>query len=131
MIFDKLRKLKPEIKNVNEVGGRLDPRFRGITTQVPAKEVANTRNNMDLLRMYTHGILKFEDIGPVCGNCMNYYPDEKAPLRGRCRAKGFMQVHAETAADTRYNYTHPADGTYFQVWPACPYYLSKERLSRR
>ena len=130
-MFEKLRKIKPEIKNINEPGGRLDPRFYSVKLQVPAKEVANTRSNMDLLHLYTHE-LKWENTGNTCFNCVNYYPDPNLkPKHGRCKAKGFIQVHEDLAADDRQNYWEPDGRVFFPQWPACPLYTEKSRLSRK
>ena len=125
--------MAPEVKDVNKNPfGRRNPRFRGVTTEVPAKLVKNTKGDMDLLKLYAGGPLQWENTGKTCGNCVNYYPDPNLGSHtGRCRARGFMRVHEDTAADDRYNYVHPASGDYFQFWPACPLYLEKSRLSRR
>ena len=131
-MFDLLKKHKPLVKNINEIGGRLDPSFHFETVgQQPVKEVTNTRGNMDLLRMYSHGPLKWENTGATCENCVNFYYDRQAPLGGRCRQFNFKQVHPETPAMDTANFTHPATGETFPVWPACPEFIKKERLSRR
>lgn len=129
--------MKPLVKDVNEPGGRLDPRFKGIAVDVPTKEVVNTKHDMKVLELYLHGELKFEDIGKVCGNCVNFYPDPNlgkrpgGPVRGRCKARGFIRIHEELPADEKENWTDPDTGTWFRYWPECPLYTDKVRLSRR
>lgn len=136
-MFEKLRNLKPEIVDINNPRRSPDPRLHGVTTRVTTKNVMNTRHDMDLLELYSKGKLKYQDIGKVCGNCVNWYNDPNlgrrpgGPIRGRCKARGFMQVHEELAADQRYNYTDPDTGSYFPEWPECPLYTDKVRLSRR
>ncbi len=134
MPYENLRKLKPEVKNVDKNPfGRPNPRFRGVTTQVPAKLVQNTKGNMDLLKLYAGGPLKWEDTGKTCGNCTNWYPDPNLGSKmGRCRARGFLKVHEDTPADDRpKGWTDPASGISFSSWPGCPLWLEKSRLSRR
>ena len=148
-------KIAPRRVSIDSPGTGM-PGFERRTTEIPAKIVSNTRNSMDVLDMYLHGPLQWKNIGDVCGNCVNFAPDpslevstsqrtrldsehkeevtrtkSKIPRHhGRCKAKGFLVVHEETAADERKNYNHP-DGVNFPLWPACPYYLSASRLSKR
>jgi len=128
---EKLRKLKPIIHDINKPGGRPDPRMRVINSELPVKYVGNTRNNMELLEMYSKGILKWENTGRVCGECVNYYPDPKTRYGGRCKAYGFKEVHPETPADDRKDWTHPIEGINIKNWIGCPTFLRKERLSRK
>lgn len=129
-LLERLRK-QALIKDINEPGGRVDPRFHPSSIEIPTKQVANTRQNMDLLRLYTHGLLKYENTGRTCGNCVNFYPDSLSRLGGRCRARGFIEVHQDTPADERSDYTDPISGLWFRYWPSCPLFTLKERLSRR
>ena len=127
----KLRELKPRIVDINSPG-IANPRFKRVTTQVPAKIVSNTKHNMELLDLYSKGALKDEDFGKVCGTCINYYPDPNlGSHHGRCRAYGYKRVHEELAADDRYNYMEPDGQVYFPFWPSCPMYTPRQRLSRR
>jgi hypothetical protein len=128
-----MKKVKPEVRDIlKNPYGVPNPRFQGLTRDVPAKLIQNTKGDMDLLRLYAGGPLKWENTGKTCGNCVNYYPDPNIGSKmGRCRARGFLRVHEDTAADERHNYSHPAYGDYFSVWPACPLYTEKSRLSRR
>lgn len=133
MTWDKLRRIKPEIKRLDEPGGRLDPRFHGIKTEVPVKWVANTRDNMALQDLYTHGPLKWPDTGKTCGNCVNFYPDSHLEKRGagRCKAKGFCRVHSDWPAEDTKDWTDPVSGTWFKFWPKCPLWVGRDRLSKR
>jgi hypothetical protein len=153
-----VNKVKSKIVDINS-GPHMDPRFTRVKTQIPAKLIGNTRNDMDLLDQYLHGPLKFKDTGRVCGSCINYQPDkqlevstsEKVRLdskdrpsevvrtkkelpnkghHGRCRARGYLVVHEETSADDEQNYNHP-DGMNFPFWPGCPLYSDGSRLSKR
>jgi len=130
-LFEKLRNLKPEIKDVNQPGGSLDPSFHGTKTELPVKWIGNTRQNLDLQRLYTHGPLKYENTGRTCGNCVNFYYDPASKYGGRCRARGFMEVHEDTPADETNDFTHPVDGYWFPLWPACPLFQIKDRLSKK
>lgn len=131
-MFEKLKKHKPLIKNVNEVGGRPDTRFHPIKFDIPTKSVANTKGNMELLNMYVRGELKWEDTGRTCGNCVFFYPDKLGSrLGGRCKAYGFKEVHEDTPADDTRNWVHPATKENFPLWPGCPTFTKKDRLSRR
>ena len=133
-MFDKLRKHKPLIHTLPpEQGGRLDPYVtqRKTITQVPVKWIGNTRGNMALQRLYTHGVLKYENTGRTCGNCVHFYPDAVSKTGGRCRTKGFSQVHPDWPAEHRMGFTDPVDGYWFRDWPECPIFILKERLSRR
>ena len=74
-MFEKLRNLKPEIVDINNPRRSPDSRLHGVTTRVTTKNVMNTKHDMDLLELYSKGKLKYQDIGKVCGNCVNFYPD--------------------------------------------------------
>lgn len=132
MTYKKLRDLKPEIHRGNpEQGGSPDSRFKGVHLQVPAKLVSNTRGDMALQDLFSKGPLKFENTGRVCGECINFYKDFNIenPKRGRCRARGFLQVSEDTPADKRNDWTDPASGIWFKEFPACPLFSSRDRLS--
>ncbi len=127
----KLRDLKPKIVDVNSVG-RPDPRFKRVKFQVPAKLGANTKGSMDLQALYTHGPLKNEAFGKVCGTCVYYYPDPNLkPHHGRCRFYGYKQVAEELSANVEHNYTEPDGQFTFNEWPGCPTWTSRERMSRK
>ena len=130
-MFEKLKKHKPLIHRVGIDPLKPDPRFHAINTEVPVKIIKNTRDDMALLRLYTHGELKFENTGRVCGECVNYQIDKKHPYGGRCRAYGFKPVHESTPADDTQNWTHPIEGINIPFWPGCPTFTKKDRLSRR
>mgnify|MGYP001559826213 CR=1 FL=1 len=132
-VFERLRKHKPIIHTGNpEEGGHNDPRFHPFSTEIPAKWIPNTRNDMSLLRLYTHGALKYEETGVTCENCVNFYYDAGSRYGGRCRAYGFRDQHPDTPADDRAKgWTHPVDGFSVAPWPGCPQFTLKERLSRR
>ena len=130
-MFENLRRVKPEIHRVGQDPIPPDRRFHIVTQTLPAKEVVNTKGNMDLLNLYSKGALKWEDTGRTCGNCVNFYYDAQSRYGGRCKARGFMTTHEDTPADTTYNWTHPVEQVVFKEWPACPLFTAKERLSRR
>jgi hypothetical protein len=117
-----------------ELGGHNDPRFRGIKFDVPAKLITNTRGNMDLQDLYSRGPLKFENTGPVCQTCLNFYPDPKIEKTGmgRCKARGFLRVHQDTpATDRPKGWSDPSTGISFPFWPSCPLYSESLRMSRK
>lgn len=121
----------PLIKKISEPGGRLDPRIHSRMLELPARHIVNTRHDMALLDLYVRGILKWPDTGKTCGNCVNYYPDPHSRTGGRCRAKGFSEVHQDWPADERQGFTDPVSQAWFRYWPSCNLYISKERLSLR
>ena len=126
---EELRRLKPVIRKPL---GRPDPRMRVINTELPVKYVGNTRNNMELLEMYSKGLLKYENTGRTCENCVNFYYDPRTRYGGRCRAYGFKETHPDTPADDLpKGWTHPVEGLHMSPWPCCPSFIKKERLSRR
>jgi len=86
---------------------------------------------MALLDLYVRGILKWPDTGPTCENCVNFYPDLAALTGGRCRAKGFSQVHKDWPADGKRNFVDPVSGRAFPYYPKCNLFQSKLRFSRR
>jgi hypothetical protein len=101
---------------------------------LPAKEFHNDArgSDMELLKLYTTGILKWENTGRTCGNCTHYYPAARSKYGGRCKARGFMDVHPDTPADERpKGWTHPIEKIHLPSWPSCPYYTEKVRLSRK
>jgi hypothetical protein len=129
LTYKELREHHPLIVDVNSKG-HPDPRFRGVTTQQPVKLVTNTRSEMDVLEMYTKGELRWENTGKVCGECVNYYHDYNLKAtEGRCKARGFMKVTEDTPANERKSWTK--DGVTFKPWPSCPYFVQRDRLSRR
>jgi len=129
-VFDKLRRTNTVIHNLNpEFGGHRDPRIQPYSVDLPVKWEMNTRGDMNLLRRYTHGDLKYENTGKTCENCVNFYPTAGSRTGGRCRAKGFSEVGCDWPADTRFNVM--VGGYYFQEWPECPLFTLKERLSRK
>lgn len=131
-LFDRLRNTKPIIHMTNpELGGRLNPRFRGVEQVLPMKIVMNTRHDPELLSLYAKGALRYENTGRTCENCVNFYYDRMSPLGGRCKARGFMQTHPDTPADTTRYWVHPTTGQCFDEWPECPLFVLKERLSRK
>lgn len=133
MTYKKLKDLQPAVVDINSMG-RPDPRFKRVTTQIPAKLVANTRGSMDLQELYTKGPLRFEDTGKVCGECVYWYPDPNLDTdmrHGRCRFYGYKKVHAELSAEVKHNYTDPDGQVTFPEWPGCPTWTEKSRLSRR
>ena len=135
MSYSDLRKLKPEIKKVDMSAsgfrGSMDPRFHGVQFRVPAKEVRNSRSDMQLQDLYSKGPMKWENTGRTCSECLHFYRDPKMenPKQGRCKARGFMRVSEDTPADEKKNYTDPVSGVWFSRFPACPLYSSRERLS--
>ena len=121
--------IPPEIHNVN-AGGSPDPRFHGATFTVPAKEIANTKGDMELLRKYSHE-WKFENRGKVCGECVYWYHDPNLGAKeGRCKFYGFKRVHEELTAEEKWNYVDPTGKVLFPYWPGCPTWTEKSRLSR-
>jgi len=131
MPYKDLQKIKPLIVDINSPG-RPDKRFYGVKSQVPVKEVKNVRSDMALLDLYTKGPLRFEGTGNVCGECLNYYPDPNlGAKKGRCKARGFMRTTEATPADERRSWTDPESGITFKPFPRCPYFIKRERLSRR
>ena len=133
MAFDRFRKHKPVIHTANpEKGGVLNPSINTTWIDIPVKWEANTRSEMSLLRRYTHGDLKYENTGRTSGNCVNYYPDKNGSRTGgRCKAKGFIEVHEDWPADHKPDFVDPSSGLWLKDWPACPLFVLKERLSRR
>ena len=131
-MFEKLKKHKPLIHRIGIDKPIQDPRFHPITTEIPVKWVGNTRNDMALLRMYTHGELKWENTGRTCGNCVNFYYDKMSKYGGRCKAYGHKQTHPDTPADDLpKGWTHPIEGIHLKPWYGCPTFQKKDRLSRR
>lgn len=128
---------KPLIHKLNpELGGHSDPRFHGIKFDVPAKEFHNDKNgsDMELLKLYSTGPLKFQNTGKNCSNCMNWYPDPKTEIKGmgRCKARGLMRTHADTpATDQPKGWIDPVSGSSFSWWPGCPLYSESLRMSRK
>ncbi len=127
---------KPLIHKHNpELGGSLDPRFKGIQFKVPAKEFHNDANgsDMELMKLYSTGPLRFQNTGKTCSNCMNWYPDPKTEIKGmgRCKARGLMRTHADTPAVDTNDWTDPVSGSWFNWWPGCYYYSESLRMSRK
>ena len=135
MVWEKLRKVKPLIHDVNDWHGRPDPRFHGQTTDIPQyiKKVGNLKGDMALLERYTHGDLQSVGWDKVCGQCVYFYRDPNLTNQkhGRCRAYGFKEVHEELTAEVKQNYTEPDGQITFGLWPGCPTWTSRERLSKR
>ncbi|HKT21234.1 MAG TPA: hypothetical protein VJR06_01230 [Nitrososphaerales archaeon] len=132
MSYDALRKRRILAVNPNSPGHE-DPRIKALRGRIPVKLVGNTKSDPELARLYSHGPLKWENTGDVCGNCMNYYPDPNLGSKvGRCKARGYMQVHEETPAKERKKgWTDPRSGMSFQPWPECPLYVERVRSSPR
>ena len=114
-----------------ELGGAPAPNVKTWWEQINAEWVANTRNDPALYRLY-QGPLRFEDTGPTCRECVNFYYDKASKYGGRCRRYGWRTQHADTpATDRAKGWTHPVEGCHIQPWPACPEFQAKDRLSRR
>jgi hypothetical protein len=126
---------KPELHDINDRTGSLDPRFHGVRFDVPAKLVHNDGHGSDmtLQKLYSSGPMKWPDNGRTCENCLNWYRDEKTEQTGvgRCKARGFIRTHKETPADDTNGWTDPVSGSWFGFWPGCPLFSEKSRLSRR
>ena len=131
------REPKPEVRKVDLAAsgftGSNDPRFRGVTTTLPAKMVGNTRSDMDLLKLHSTGALKGEATGNYCGECTHFYKDPNISTKqGRCKARGFFRVSEDTPADYRpHGWTDPESGISFSEWPSCPLYQTRDRLRRK
>jgi hypothetical protein len=101
---------------------------------LPAKEFHNDAHgsDMELLKLYTQGPMKFENTGRTCRECGNYYPAARSRYGGRCKARGYMDVHPDTPADARpKGWTHPVEGIFLPDWPECPYFTEKSPLSSK
>ena len=131
MGYKELREHKPLVVDINS-RGHADPRFHGVTTQVPVKEVKNLRSDMAVQELYTKGPLKWENTGKTCGECMSYYPDPNlGPKKGRCKSRGFMRTEEYRPANARKEWQDPESGMVFKPFPECPYFVERSRMSRR
>jgi hypothetical protein len=133
------REPKPEVRKVDfsapGFAGSSDSRFKKVVTEAPAKILHNDAHgsDMNLLKLYTHGELKWQDTGKVCNSCVHFQNDPKIGIAGvgRCKARGFLKVHKDTPAVDKKSWTDPVSGYAISPWIGCPLYTEKSRLSRR